>query len=278
MTIYDQDYMAELAAQNQATSGVKDSAAENQEAVPQDAGDHNEQALEMVHETSQDQVADVSTPISDKEMNFKALREELALMKTEKDRLARDFEDIKRSNVQRQTEPPRKRAIDELNDKDDSDLVTVAQFKQIMFEREAEHQKQLYDQQSNLQELSHQSKYSDYDEVTSKYGVPLIENEPDLAQGFMGAQNKASYLYKISKMAKHEADYQQLIQEQRVQRQEQQAPQPSQTAQRIVENARKPGTLSNAVGGSGNLSKADYIASMSDAEFHAYVQKNLQEI
>ena len=269
MTIYDQDYIAELEAQNQASTGVIDPVAEDQETVSQNAVDQVADESNMVEESSQNQSADVGKPISDKEMNFKALREELALMKADKERLASEFEDIKRAQrVQRQPEPPRKRTIDDISN---DDLVTGAQFKQILSEREAEYQLM-------LGELQIKAKHSDYDEVTSKYGVPLIENEPDLAQGFLGAQNKASYLYKIGKMAQQEADYQRLIQEQQVQQQVQQAPQPSQTAQRIVENARKPGTLSNAVGGSGSLSKADYIASMSDAEFHAYVQKNLQEI
>lgn len=268
MTIYDQDYMAELEAQNQATSGVKDPVAVDQEAVPQNAVDHIVDSNEMVEDISQSQSADVGKQISDKEMNFRALREELALMKAEKERLANDFEEIKRAQVRRQPDPPRKQIIDDIQN---DDLVTGAQFKQIMSEREAQFQ-------LILGELQVKSQHSDYDEVTSKYGVPLIENEPDLAQGFLGAQNKAAYLYRIGKMAKQEADYQRLIQEQQIQQQEQKAPQPSQTAQRIVDNARKPGTLSNAVGGSGTLSKADYIASMSDAEFHAYVQKNLQEI
>jgi hypothetical protein len=134
-----------------------------------------------------------------------------------------------------------------------------------MAEREAEYQ-------LTLGELQVKSKYSDYDEVTSKYGVPLIENEPDLAQGFLSASNKAAYLYKIGKMAMNAERGTQ------IQEPVQQAPQASQNAQRIVENAKKPGTLSNTVGGAGNLSKADYYASMSEAEFQAFVSKNMQEI
>jgi hypothetical protein len=135
-----------------------------------------------------------------------------------------------------------------------------------MAEREAEYQLM-------LGELQVKSQNPDYDEVTSKYGIPLIEKEPDFAQGFLNANasNRASYLYKIGKMA--------MMAEQRQQPEPvQQAPQPSQAAQRIVDNSRKPGTLSNAVGGSGNLSKADYYATMSDSEFHAMVKRNLDDI
>ena len=52
---------------------------------------------------------------------------------------------------------------------------------------------------------------------------------------------------------------------------------PAVKAQRIVENANKPGTLSSARGGQPSLSKADYYASMSDAEFSKMVEKNLLE-
>jgi hypothetical protein len=51
----------------------------------------------------------------------------------------------------------------------------------------------------------------------------------------------------------------------------------SENAQRIVENAKKPGTLSQA-GGQGALSKADYYASMSDQEFMRMASRNLEGI
>jgi hypothetical protein len=274
MTIYDQDYIAELNAQEAAMkTGVQDPAAEDQEAsTSQGVEDHNAQDHEMVDTQSVDESADASNPIeipSDKEMNFKALREELAAIKQEKERLAREFEGIKRAqNVQRQPEPPRKRAIDEISNED---LVTGAQFKQIMAEREAEYQLM-------VGELQVKAKYSDYDEVTAKYGVPLIEQEPDLAQGFLGAQNKASYLYKIGKQAQEAAEYRRMLQEQSSQQPVAQSPQqPSQRAQKIMENSRKPGTLSSAVGGSGTLSKADYWATCSEAEFQKQVAANLGE-
>lgn len=256
MTIYDQDYVATEAMQQQyQTPGVIDSAAENQEA----------NASQVQDETTVPMV-EVQPPVEhdSKEYNFRALREELAQSKQDRDRLRDDLEDLRRSNVQRQPEPPRKRAIDDINS---DDLVTGAQFKQAMAEREAEYQLM-------LGELQVKSQNPDYDEVTAKYGVPLIEKEPDLAQGFLASNNKAAYLYKLGKMA--------MLAEQRQQPEPViQAPQtqPSRVAERMIENSRKPGTLSNSnIGGSGNLSKVDYIASMSDSEFAAMVQKNLDAI
>jgi hypothetical protein len=252
MTIYDQDYMGELSIEQQNMQGVTDPAAGGQVATPQEA------------EVPQEEVVQANEPVqaeSDKDYNFRALREELAQIKEDRDRLRGDFEDLRRNQVQRQPEPPRKRAIDEINS---DDLVTGAQLKQAMAEREAEYQLQ-------LGELRVKAQYSDYDEVTSKYGVPLIEKEPDLAQGFLASNNKAAYLYKIGKLAMSadrpapEPVYQP-------------PPQPNRDAQRIVDNMKKPGTLSNSVGGSGQLSKLDYIAGMSDADFHALMTKNLEQV
>lgn len=254
MTIYDQDYMAELSMQQEAMQGVTDPAAGGQVVSTQVAEEPTEEVVEQA-------VEPVETVESDKDYNFRALREELAQIKEDRDRLRDEFEGLRRNQVQRQPEPPRKRAIDDINP---DDLVTGAQFKQAMAEREAEYQLM-------LGELQVKSQNPDYDEVTAKYGVPLIEKEPDLAQGFLASNNKAAYLYKIGKMA--------MMAEQRQQPEPvAEPPQPSKAAQRIVENSKKPGTLSNSVGGAGNLSKADYYATMSDAEFMAMVQKIQEQI
>ena len=254
MTIYDQDYMAEQSMQQEYSKGVKDPAAEDQVVS-------TPESIETVQDTTGPSVEAEQPLANDKDYNFKALRDELAQIKDDRDRLRGDFEDLRRQQVQRQPEPPRKRAIDDINS---DDLVTGAQFKQTMAEREADYQLQ-------LGELLVKSQYSDYDEVTSKYGVPLIEKEPDLAQGFLASNNKAAYLYKIGKLA--------MGADRPVQEPVMQVPQqPSQAAKRIVENASKPGTLSNAVGGSGNLSKMDYYNTMSDAEFTAFMNKNLEQI
>lgn len=250
--------MAELGMQQEYSKGVTDPAAGDQEA---NASPKTEEPL--VKETTE-QPVEAEVPVeSDKDYNFRALREELAQIKEDRDRLRDDFEGLRRQQVQRQPEPPRKRAIDEINS---DDLVTGAQFKQAMAEREAEYQLM-------LGELQVKSQNPDYDEVTAKYGIPLIEKEPDFAQGFLNANasNRASYLYKIGKMAM-------MAEQRQAPEPVQQAPQPSQAAKRIVENYSKPGTLSNTVGGAGNLSKADYYATMSDSDFAAMVKRNLDDI
>lgn len=261
MTIYDADFAEELAQQNQA--GVKDSVAENHDSQTQE--NPLEQAADASIQAEQPQEAS-----TDKEMNFRAIREELARLKAEKAALEQNFDDWKRdlasNNVRREPEAPRKSAIEELPD---DDFISGAQLKRLLAEREAALQKRIEKQEVDLQETYMKSMYADYDEVTSKYGAPLVRQKPDLYRGFMSAQNKADYLYTLGKMA------------QMSERQQEQAEAPvqnTQKAERIMQNAKKPGTLSGAIGGQQAISKVDYMASMSDKDFQQLVAKHLEEV
>lgn len=263
MTIYDQDFVDELHLQEQAQAGVTDSAAENQEPISDAPIEQDVASNEMIEEPQEQ--------VSDKEMNFRAMREEIAKMKAEKEALEQNFDswkkDLALNNSQRQPEAPRKSAIEEMPD---DDLVTGAQLKKMLAEKDNEYRKVLQDQEIFNQEQKMKSQYSDYDEVATKYGVPLLKQEPDLAQAFVASQNKAAFLYKLGKM-------QQLS--------ESPPPAPSQLqkqevnkAQRMVSNARKPGTLSNVVSGQQAISTADYFSSMSDKDFADLVTKNLEQV
>jgi tRNA U34 5-carboxymethylaminomethyl modifying enzyme MnmG/GidA len=204
-------------------------------------------------------------------MNFRALREEMAKMKAEKEALAENFDTWKRelatSNVQRQPEAPRKSAIEDLPD---NDLITGAQLKQLLAEKDAEFRKVQQDQEIFNQEQRLKQQYSDYDEVATKYGVPLLKQEPDLAQAFVSSQNKAAFLYKLGKM--------QQLSEAPPPAPSTFQPQQVNKAQRILENSKKPGTLSSATQGQQAISSADYFASMSDKDFSDLVTKNLEQV
>ncbi len=264
MTIYDSDFVDELHLQEQATAGVTDSAAGDQEAISEQPVDQLGDTTEMVQEQPQE-------PVSDKEMNFKALREEMAKMKAEKEALAENFDTWKRelatNNVQRQPEAPRKSAIEELPD---NDLITGAQLKQLLAEKDAEFKKIQQDQEIFNQEQRLKQQYSDYDEVATTYGVPLLKKEPDLAQAFVASQNKAAFLYKLGKM--------QQLSEAPPPAPSTYQPQEVNKAQRILDNARKPGTLSGATQGQQAISRADYYASMNEKEFQELVTKNLEQV
>jgi hypothetical protein len=264
MTIYDADFVATEELQQQYQPGVTDSAAGDQEAISEQPQDQVADSGNVVEEQADE-------GLSDKEMNFRAMREEIAKMKAEKEALEQNFDTWKRelasNNVQRQPEPPRKRAIDELPD---DDIITGAQLKKMLAEKDAEYTRVLQEQELLNQETRVKAQYSDYDEVATKYGIPLLKQEPDLSQAFVASQNKAAFLYKLGKM--HQLSQSPPAAESSVQRQE------PNKAQRILDNSRKPGTLSGAVSGQSGISKADYFASMPDKEFQTLMMKNLEEI
>jgi len=260
MTIYDQDYMAELDAQSQAT-GVVDSVAESPVAI------------EVVpSEEPQEQIASAGKEIqepSEKELNFKALREAIAQEKEDKLRIQQEL-DFMRSQLAETKQVPKKGVLD---DERDDDLLTVGKYRQTQQEYEQLLRQQEENYRLKLNELEVKMRHPDYDEVLEKYSIPLLKNNRDFARAFQTAEAKAQFAYDLGKKEMLLAEYHEM----------QQKPQPvesqpSQKAERIVANASKPGTLSSARGGQPSLSKAEYYASMSDAEFGALVEKNLTEV
>lgn len=202
---------------------------------------------------------------SKQELNFAALRDEVDRLKASRDSDQKNYElqlDMMRANLAHQKQPAQeatpKKMFDSMRD---DDIPNVSEIRNEL-RREWETREQAY--QSRLEELEVSAKHHDYAEVIEKYALPLIKDKPHLAEGIHGARNKAMFAYELGKMA------QELHRKPEPTR-------PSENAQRIVDNARKPGTLSQA-GGQGALSKADYYASMSDQEFAEFSQKQLDRI
>lgn len=220
------------------------------------------------------EVAPVSKPghLTEKEVppesnpqadNFRALREEVDRIKTEREAEKRDHQvqlEMLRANIaqnQQQAKPQESKSNRMFDGMKDDDVPNVSELRQEWSRREA-------DYQARLEELQVQQMHPDYAEVIEKFALPLVKQKPHLAEGIQGATNKALFAYELGKMA----------QQMQVQKQETQR---NQNAERIVENSKKPGTLSQA-GGQAALSKADYFASMSDAEFMKMATRNLEGI
>lgn len=253
-------------------TGVPDSAAENQPRYDDYPVD-KEILAEIAKETSQatqDHLSDVAKKVeeaserqppvqevpSSQELNFRALREEVEKIKQEKEELRRNLDSIRANQQQQEPRQPERQMFEGM---DDSDIPNVKDIRAAWQEREAEYVER-------IQELQVAQSHPDYNEVMEKYTTPLLKEKPHLVEGLMGSSNKAMFAYELGKMAQG-------------MRQEP-PPQPdiqSKNAQKIVENARKPGTLSGA-GGQGALSKADYYASMSDTEFMALAGRHLDSI
>lgn len=210
----------------------------------------------------------VEEPVSNPQAeNFRALREEVDRIKVEREAEKRDHQmqldmlraNLNQQNYQKQNQPePSKKMFEGMKD---DDVPNVAELRAEM-NREWAQKESIY--QAKLEELQVQQLHPDYAEVIEKFALPLVKQKPHLAEGLQGASNKALFAYELGKMA-------QQMQGQQV------VTQKSENAQRIVENARKPGTLSQG-GGQAALSKADYFASMSDAEFMKMATRNLEGI
>lgn len=207
--------------------------------------------------------AQASEPqLSKQELNFRALREEveqknaeIERIRTEKDTEKRIYEqniELYRANIANhaQKEPQKSNSLFEGMDK--SEVPTVAEIEAAWSKRESGYRER-------LEEMQVAQTHSDYAEVLEKHLTPLIKEKPHLASLIQRADNKALAAYELGKM------YQQLNTPKPVSAPQHVTP-PAQAAQRMVENARKPGTLSSA-GGQGALSKAEYYATMSDKEF-----------
>ena len=258
MTIYDADYLAESKQ-----TGVNDTVAEGQ-----DVENFYDEKLPGV---SQNQIVDSNEKVEDtsgKEFNFKALRDSIAQEKQEREaerlRYQQELENM-RYQMQ-QIQAPQQAESDPLDDLDGSDLLTVNKFRQAQ-----QMQQQRYEQEiSNLRyenlENRARLKHTDYNDVMEKYSIPLLRNDPDFASGFRNASDPAEYAYKIGRMIMQS------------EQQRQPEPQISRDAQRLVENARKPATLSNVRGGQQAISTAELYETMSDKDFAALVQRNLERL
>ena len=257
MTIYDADYLAESKQ-----TGVNDTVAEGQDTEP--FYDESSPDGTKDHNASADNVAEVS----EKEYNFKALRDSVSQLKEEREaerqRYQQELENVRYQMQQMQA--PQKAPSDPLDDLEGSDLLTVDKFRKAQQVQQQRYEQELsnlrYENLENRARLRH----TDYNDVMEKYSIPLLRNDPDFASGFRNASDPAEYAYKIGLMMMQS------------EQQRQPEPQISRDAQRLVENARKPSTLSNVRGGQQAISTAELYETMSDKDFAALVQRNLERL
>lgn len=260
MTIYDADYLATQSKQ----TGVTDTAAEGQENVETFYD-------EKASENTQDQFPaskEMVDAASGKEYNFKALRDSIAQEKAEREaerqRYQQELENVRYQMQQMQA--PQEAESDPLDGLDSDDLLTVDKFRQAQHQQQQRYEQEIsnlrYENLENRARLRH----TDYNDVMEKYSIPLLRNDPDFASGFRNASDPAEYAYKIGRMMMG------------TEQARQPEPQISRDAQKIVENARKPSTLSNVRGGQAAISTAELYETMSDKDFAALVQRNIDRL
>ena len=242
-----------------------DSAAEGHEVVDtnsyqQEAGEYPVQQ-ELLEPRAQES-APVEPSVNPQSEHFRALREEVDRIKADRESERREHQlqlDLLRANMahqppSHQPQPQERKFLDGMKE---DDIPNVGELRREWDQKESQYQER-------IEELQVAQAHPDYAEILEKYVVPLVKQKPHLVEGIQGARNKSLFAYELGKMA-------QQMQEHAV------ATTTNENAERIVQNAKKPGTLSQA-GGQSALSQADYYASMSDREFMKFAGKNLEGI
>ncbi len=196
------------------------------------------------------------------ERNFRALAAEVDRIKAERETEKREYKlqlDMLRVNQRQEPAPKQEKMFEGM---EETEVPNVGEIRKAWDRKEA-------DYAARIEELQVANRFSDYAEVVEKFAAPLVNEKPHLLQGILKADNKAQALYELGKLVQQSRQAPTPAQPQQTQQ--------STIAQKIVENARKPGNLGSA-GGQTSLSKADYFATMSDQEFAKFASKNLGEI
>lgn len=147
---------------------------------------------------------------------------------------------------------------DPLNGIGDEDVLTGADFKRALGgylqTKEKQFEERLNQQSSQLSIMQMKAQYPDYEDVV-RQTVNMAERDPALAEALRTSSNPGLLAYRLGKSAQPQQNQQ------------------SEQAQRIVENSKKPGSITQASTGSSALSKADFFLNMSDKDFEAHVAK-----
>lgn len=138
--------------------------------------------------------------------------------------------------------------------KDDTDLVSWGEARKMLME-----------QRNEMQELRMQQAHPDYQDTINKYLSKAIKEDPTIARDinlYMGqGLDAAQYAYSRVKSSKIYQDATREIQK-------------SDKAQKIVNNSRQPGNLSQ-LGTPAPVNAASPYQSMGDSDFRALMNKNL---
>jgi hypothetical protein len=199
--------------------------------------------------------------MSQKELNFGALRDEIAKMKEEREYWKGQAEAYSRQ-PSRQPEPSTQQqdALSAL-DWDDSKDVRKA------FDTLRNENVQLrHEIKDALTAIETKSQRQDWNNMVTQHVPQLTSKNPIFAEMIQKASNPYEAAYLLAE-----------LNAKATQTAPAQSPQANGNGQRALSNAQKPQTLSS-VGGHSQLSAADYYASMSDEEFMKIAGRNLANI
>jgi len=164
--------------------------------------------------------------------------------------LKANFEMVRRQQSRETSVEP-----NEFGDLTDEDIPTVGQMKRVLETREKQYR-------DSIEEMQVAAKHPDYQEVISSYLPKLLKEKPHLHGSIAKAPNKALAAYELASLFKQARQEGTPVKKS------------ADEAARIVKNAQKPASISQA-GGSSSVSSADYYSGLSDSDFYKLVQKNM---
>ncbi len=198
---------------------------------------------------------------SNQEMNWQAAQQTMAQQKQALEEAQRQNQTYQQQlnvfqNYMNQQQQQPAQAASPMDSFSDDDVITGADMKRalgsMMAEKEKQFQTELEQQKSQLAVMSLRSQYSDYDQSVQS-AVKMAETNPELAEAIRTSSNPGLLAYQLGKA--HGA----------------QTSEQAATAKRMVENAQKPGSSSQAATGGSALSKVDYFMDMSDKDFEKHI-------
>lgn len=163
-------------------------------------------------------------------------------------KLMQDHLELVRAN---QSQKPKE---SEFGDLKDDDILTVGEAKKHL-------SRLRNDYQMSVEELKMQQTFPDYEETVRKYLPGVLKEDPDLRVEIENAKNPYKLAYSLAKRSTKSV-------------QDKAKNTKSETAERIIENSNRAGSLS-AVGSTTPKSQMGNWKNMSDKDFMSQVNKNL---
>jgi hypothetical protein len=195
--------------------------------------------------------------LSQKEMNFEALRGEVSKMKEEREYWKGQAEAFAKA-----PHPAQQQQDDPTSKWDDSDWGDSSNVRKAFELAREENNKLRNEFRDQLAAVNAKSQYADWNNMVTKHVPQLTSKNPIFAEMIQNASNPYEAAYLLAELnAKTQA----------------QQPQYNGDAQRAIANAQKPQSI-NSIGGTGTLSSADYYASMSDDDFMKIAGRNMANI
>lgn len=195
-------------------------------------------------------------PQSDKELNFRALREEAAKLQSEREYWKGQAEAYAKMPSREQEQKTDAFAALDLSDSDH-----VRKGFETLREQNDSLRLELRDAITALQT---RASHPDWNNVVTQHVPQLTSKNPIFAEMIQKASNPYEAAYALAQLNARATEAAQ-------------PPPVHGNAQRALSNAQKPQTLAS-VGGRGQLSQTDYYANMSDEDFMKVAARNMANI